>query len=90
MHSGGISQQDAQPSADAKVTQEVAEAKILRAEEDASCLAASFMVKAAVVKALHEEQASIVQVSSCCISQNFSMSRHATSQDLFSLMDQGA
>ncbi len=71
LHSGGISQQGAQPSA---------EAKVLRAEEDASRLAASFMVKAAVTKALHEEQASIVQVSIFCMSQNPSMPRNTISQ----------
>ncbi len=65
LHSGGTSPQGAQPSADAKVV----EAKVLRAEEDASRLAAGFMMKAAVTKALHEEQASIMQVSSFCISE---------------------
>ncbi|DBB12206.1 TPA: hypothetical protein ACH3X3_006312 [Trebouxia sp. C0006] len=52
MHSGGTSPKGDQPSA---------EAKVLKAEENASRLAASFMMKAAVTKALHEEQASIVQ-----------------------------
>jgi len=70
LHSRGISPQGAQPSTDAKFNKEVVEAKVLRAEEDASRLAASFMMKAAVTKALHEEQASIMQVSSFCISQN--------------------
>ncbi len=54
LHSKGISQ----PSA-----AEAAEAKVLRAEEDASRLAASFMMKAAVTKAMHDEQASIMLVS---------------------------
>ena len=80
LHNGGISQ----PSA-----AEAAEAKVLRAEEDASRLAASFMMKAAVTKALHEEQASIMQVSSFCFSQNPTLSRHATVQSTFCLMDLG-
>ena len=80
LHSGGISPQGAQPSADAKFTNEVAEAKVVRAEEDASRLAASYMMKTAVTKALHEEQASIVQVSIFCMSQNPAMSRHTISQ----------
>ena len=80
LHNGGISQ----PSA-----AEAAEAKVLTAEEDASRLAASFMMKAAVTKALHEEQASIMQVSSFCFSQNPTLSRHATVQSPFCLMDLG-
>ena len=74
MHSGGTSPKGDQPSA---------EAKVLKAEENASRLAASFMMKAAVTKALHEEQASIVQVRSFCNSQNPIMSRHTTSQAPF-------
>ncbi len=81
LHSGGSSSQGDQPSA---------EAKVLKAEEDASGLAASFMMKAAVTKALHEEQASIVQVRSFCNSQNPTMSRHATGHSRFCLMDLGA
>ena len=76
LHSGGISQ----PSADANIFEEAAEGKVLRAEEDTSRLAASFMMKAAVTKALHEEQASIMQVITFCIFQNRLMSTHATSQ----------
>ncbi|KAL0047806.1 hypothetical protein WJX82_000463 [Trebouxia sp. C0006] len=52
LHSGGTSQ----AYADAKIFLEAAEAKVLRAEEDASRLAASFMMKAAVTKALHESK----------------------------------
>jgi hypothetical protein len=78
LHSGGASSQGDQPSA---------EAKVLKAEEDASRLAASFMMKAAVTKALHEEQASIIKVSSFCISKNPTMSRHATGQSPFCRMD---
>ena len=76
LHSRDISQL----SVDAKISQEVAEAKLPRAEEDASRLAASFIMKAAVTKALHEEQANIVQVSIFCVSQNSAMSRRAISQ----------
>ena len=74
MHSGGTSPKGDQPSA---------EAKVLKAEENASRLAASFMMKAAVTKALHEEQASIVQMRSFCNYQNPIMSRHTTSQAPF-------
>ncbi len=79
LHSGGTSQ----ASADTKLFEEAAEAKVLRAEEDTSHLAASFMMKAAVTKALHEEQTGIMQVSSFCIFQNPLMSRHTTSQAPF-------
>ncbi|DBA84910.1 TPA: hypothetical protein ACH3X1_005923 [Trebouxia sp. C0004] len=63
LHSRGSSQR----AVDSKITKEVAEAKVLRAEEDASRLAASFMMKAAVTKALHEEQASIVQADATAL-----------------------
>ena len=78
LHNRGTSPKGAQPSA---------EAKALRAEEDASRIAASFMMKAAVTKALHEEQASIIKVSIFCISKNLTMSRHATGQSPFCRMD---
>jgi hypothetical protein len=79
LHSGGMSQ----ASADAKIFEQAAEAKVLRAEEDASRLAASFMMKAALTKALHEEQASITQVSTFCNSETLVMSRHTTSHAPF-------
>ncbi len=81
LHSGGTSLQGAQPSA---------EAKVIRAEEETSRLAARFMMKAAVTKALCEEQASIIQVSSFCNSRNPTMSRHATGQSPSCHMDLGA
>ncbi|DBA89813.1 TPA: hypothetical protein ACH3X2_004683 [Trebouxia sp. C0005] len=79
LHSRGF----CQPSADAKFIMGVAEATVLGAEEDAAHLAASFIVKAAVTKAVHEEQASIVQADAMTLVR-------ATEQQLQALDDKYA